>query len=259
MSGSDRHNRITFATGCATDGDSMTPRRYDDSIDSLDDYNTNTPLEARFDPMTIQMIVTEGFQKHEAYGMPFKDYSVKRNQLSQYDTTEKKRLSTRFSNYFAHLCSDIAMDNKMSQIRTMILLVEIGLINFQVDYHDEYHAIKDTRSRLYHGARSNEDKALYRQIEKHTILLEKFGGMQTHFVPYVPEWLYNAVNDVKGYLNMSASDFMFFCWCYGCMTGFQENEIPDVFMEDIRKVCDEFRSGIEVSSRLIGLIQYDKK
>jgi hypothetical protein len=43
------------------------------------------------------------------------------------------------------------------------------------------------------------------------------------------------------------------------MTGFQENEIPDVFMEDIRKVCDEFRSGIEVSSRLIGLIQYDKK
>lgn len=228
-----------------------------DSQDDYDNYIASRPLEARFDYLTIQMVVTEAFPKHDAYGMLFKDYHAERAKMAGYDPSEKKRLSSRFPNYFAHIATDIALVNKVSTYRTLILLIELGMIHFRVDYHDEYKHIMDARNRLYNEIITDSDKKLYRQVEKHTIELTQMkGGACTHFVPHVPEWLYNSITDVKGYLNISVSDFVFFCWCYGCLNCFAENEIPAPILSDIKKVVDDFDFEIRTSSDRLSSISY---
>lgn len=211
------------------------------------DYVESTPLEARFDPLTIEMAVTEAFPKHEAYGMLFKDYHVHRVKLSGYDESEKKRLSFRFSGHFAHVATDIALSQNVSLHRALVLLIELGLIHFQVDYHDDYQSIRDWRLNSYKGIVDLDSERKYKRIVRHEIKLDPTitGGATAHFVPSVPEWLYNAVMDTKSYLNMSASDFIFFCWCYGCVNCFEDTDIPDLIMDGIKSVCSNFEYEVE--------------
>jgi hypothetical protein len=234
-----------------------------DFQDEYDEYIKSTPVEARFDYLTIEMAVTEAFPKHEAYGMMFSEYHRMRAKLSGYDESEKKRLSFRMPRYYAHVASDLAMANKISIHRTVILLIELGLIHFQVDYASEYSDAKNGRNRLFWGLKTPDDRSVYRQIEKQTIVLESMGsrnaGASIHFIPSVPEWLYNAIMDIRAYLNMSGTDFIFFCWCYGCINCFEESALPDIVRSDIKKVCDEFNFEIKAYSKRINELQYNKQ
>ena len=231
----------------------MTPHQNAD-IDfsyEYDEYVENTPLEARFDYLTIEMAVTEAFPKHEAYGMLFKDYHAKRAQLQGYDETDKKRLSFRFPSHFAHVATDIALRQKVSLHRALILLIELGLIHFQVDYHDEYHDIREWRLASFDNLCDSESLRKYKRIERHNIVLDSGGRAAPHFAPNVPEWLYNAVMDTKAYLNMTSSDLIFFCWCYGCLNCFEEKTIPPIVKEDLMKVCGDFRYEVQEYQRQI--------
>jgi hypothetical protein len=231
-----------------------------DFQDEYDEYIKSTPVEARFDYLTIEMAVTEAFPKHEAYGMMFSEYHRMRAKLSGYDESEKRRLSFRVPNYYAHVMSDLALINKVSLHRAMILLIELGLIHFQVDYHTEYTNIRASRNRLFTEIKTPEDRSMYRQVEKQTIVLNSGSGGSaniTHYSPSVPEWLYNAIMDIRAYLNMSGTDFIFFCWCYGCINCFEENIIPDIIRSDIKKICDEFNLEIKASYSRINTIKYD--
>lgn len=218
----------------------MTGKHFEYQED-YDEYIENTPVEARFDYLTIQMAVTEAFPKHEAYGMMFADYHRKRSSMQGYDDTDKKRLSFRMPSYFAHIATDIALTQKVSTHRVIILLIELGLIHFQIDYKDEYNDIRTWRMNSYKNINDDESLRKYKRIERHNIVLNSGGRSCPHFAPSVPEWLYNAVMDTKAYLNMSYSDLVFFCWCYGCVNCFEENEIPNIIINDISKVCSDFR------------------
>jgi len=223
----------------------MTKKDFFESETDYDTYVEQTPLEARFDPLTIELLVTEAFPKHEAYGMLFKDYHVKRAQMAGHDDSEKKRLSFRFPKYYAHLATDIALDNKVSLHRALVLLIELGLIHFQVDYHNEYTDIREWRLGSYKGLVDSESLRKYRLIERHEIKISSAASSNAHFVPSVQEWLYNAIMDTKSYMNMSGTEFVFFCWCYGVLNCFDDGSIPEIVMEDLRSICGEFRYEIE--------------
>lgn len=228
-----------------------------DNFDDIDDYIANTPLEARFDPSTIELIVTEAFPKHDAYGMLFADYHAKRSCMQGYDESDKKRLSFRFPAYFAHVAADIALLQKVSLHRSIVLLVELGLIHFQVDYHDSYADIRTWRTDSYKNLKTEESLRKYRRMERHGVVIGSAvtGRASPQFVPSVPEWLYNAVMDIKSYLNMSGSDFVFFCWCYGCINCMTDDQIPEIIREDIKKSCNEFDYEIREYQRQITLLK----
>ena len=225
--------------------------------DDYDEYVENTPLEARFDYLTIQMAVTEAFPKHEAYGMLFADYHRKRSTMQGYDESEKKRLSFRLTSYFSHVAADIALTQKVSMHRAMILLIELGLIHFQVDYHEEYNVIRKWREDFYNNLESKEDLRKYKRVERNVISLESGGRVCPHFTPSVPEWLYNTIMDMKAYLNISSSDLIFFCWCYGCVNCFNDSDIPNIIRDDLLKVCSEFDYEIKEYQKQIELSGVD--
>lgn len=223
----------------------MTTKHHELYLEDYDDYIAATPLEARFDPATIQIAVTEAFPKHEAYGMMFADYHRKRSSLQGYDDSEKKRLSFRFPSYFAHVATDIALLQKVSFHRAVILLVELGLIHFQVDYREEYHDIQDWRLNSFKKLATEESLRNYKKIERYSIVLESSSRSNPQFTPSVPDWLYNAIMEIKAYLNMSATDLIFFCWCYGCVNCFEDGIIPNIVREDMQKTCSEFHYEIQ--------------
>jgi hypothetical protein len=230
------------------------PERSFDFQEEYDDYIQNTPLEARFDYLTIQTIVSEGFEKHKAYGMSFEEYRIQRARMMDYDETEKKRLTYYLPKYNARIASDLAFRNKVSYHRFTILMIELGLIHLQVDYHDEYEAVRDGRDRLFSGIDSIGGEHRYMQLEKQTIDLGTCNNARTgkkHFSPNVPEWLYNATFEISNYLNMTSSDLVFLSLCIGITNCLPENEIPKKVYENAKDVVSAFDVEIKAYGKRI--------
>jgi hypothetical protein len=202
--------------------------------DDLDDYYESTKLEARFDPLTIQLLVVEAIPKHAAYGMLFEDYIKQRKKFMSYDETEKKRLSFYLPLFPAMMSSDYATAFDISYHQFLVFMVELGLITFMYDYHDQYQTVKEGKKTLSKLVTSERNRIYYLQMDKQTICIGSCGGFKNgktkHFSPTVPEWLYNAITDSATYINMSISDFVYLCWCVGmksALTNDQANPILD--------------------------------
>lgn len=227
----------------------MTAKQHDLYQDDYDEYIENTPLEARFDPQTIQLICVEAIPRHAAYGMMFEEYARQRSRFSDYDSSEKKRLSFYFPTFHGRIAADLAILHDTSQYHFMVLVVELGIISFKFDYHDDYTVIKDCRKSLFKLLTTEYNHALYMQLEQHTI--EMCSGMGSrmgktkHFTPTVPEWLYNAVSDTAVNLNMSTSDFVYLCWCFGISKAIQEDLIPEVVGRDLSAILSRFKMNFE--------------
>lgn len=231
------------------------PRQSFDFHEDYDEYIENTPLEARFDYQTIQIIVSEGFEKHRAYGMTFEEYRTQRTMLSGYDDSAKKRLSFYLPPFYARIAADLALINNSSFHGFMIMMIELGLIHFQVDYHDEYITIRDGRTQLFNGLSSEAGYNRYMQLEKQTINLGSCVGAKMgkakHFVPNVHEWLYNASSEISNYLNMPISDLIFLSFCMSvenCMDG---SILPREVSRNTKIVCDNFDYEIKAYSKRI--------
>lgn len=219
-----------------------------DFQEDYDDYIANTPLEARFDYLTIQTIVSEGFEKHKAYGMSFEEYRIQRTYMMDYDETEKKRLTYYLPKYYARIASDLAFRNKVSYHRFTILMIELGLIHFQVDYHDEYESIKEGRERLFTGIDDIDGEHRYMQLDKQTIELGTCSNARAgtkHFSPSVPEWLYNANFEISNYLNMSGSDLVFLSLCIGITNCLPKDTLPKKVIESANAILKVFDSEIK--------------
>ena len=67
----------------------MTEHTADFYQEEYDDYMRDTPLVARFDPATIQMLVADAVPKHAAYEMMFDEYLKQRSRFYEYDESEK--------------------------------------------------------------------------------------------------------------------------------------------------------------------------
>jgi hypothetical protein len=218
--------------------------QYSSDPDNLDEYYGSTRLEARFDPLTIQLLVVEAIPKHAAYGMMLDEYQKQRSRFSAYDDTEKKRLSFYFPSFYGRIAGDMAIIHDVSQYRFLTLLTEIGLITFQYDYHDDYSEVRGCRKELVSCITSDTNRDLYTQLERHTLdLCSSVGarmGKAKHFVPTVPEWLYNAITDTATNLNMSTSDFIYLCWCIGVVNALPESSIPEFVGKDINDIIKRF-------------------
>ena len=256
VKGSDLLSIPYFFAGFAGN-DTMKDSIYQRSFteEEYDEYLLNTPLEARFDYLTIQSIVTEGFEKHQAYGMSFGEYRIQRSRLSNYDETTKKRLSYYLPPFYARIAADLAFINHSSVHHFMIMMIELGLIHFQVDYHDDYIIIKEGRTKLFNQLETVDGENNYMQLDKQTITLgsctgAKFGTVK-HFVPSVPEWLYNATTEVSKYLNMSGSDLVFLSFCIGIINCLEENRIPYTVTRNAKTICNQFDYEIKVYSKRI--------
>jgi len=224
-------------------------------LDSLDDYYESTKLEARFDPLTIQLLVVEAFPKHEAYGMTFTDYNRKRSQFVEYDTSERKRLSFYFPKFFARVSSDLAIINKTSHHRFLILIIELGLITFQVDYKSDFEIIKTSRPKILNSLKSDVNRRHYMRLEKQTITLGSATGANTgnaqHFAPSVPKWLHDAAMEAANHLNMKISDFMYLCWCIGITNALEEDMIPEIVGKELSGILIQFEFEIKEYSENI--------
>lgn len=230
-----------------------------DYQEEYDDYINNTPLEARFDYLTIQMAIAEAFPKHKAYGMMFADYRRMRKQMQDYDDTEKKRLSFYLPSYPARIASDLAIINDIAVHTFIVYMIELGLIHFQVDYHDEYEIVKNSRQKIFNAVKSEESKNRYMQLDKQTITLGSGSGVRTklakHYTPNVPEWLHNAIGEVGNHMNTTNSDLIYFTFCYGLINCIESSQIPELILTDMNKVCKEFDYELrQYSSRIRDLI-----
>lgn len=222
----------------------MTEHNADFYQEEYEEYMRDTPLVARFDPMTIQLLVTEAVPRHAAYGMMFDEYAKQRSRFTEYDDSEKKRLSFYFQRLPSRVSSDLAFTYKTSHHRFMILIIELGLITFHVDYHDEYNMAKTIRKKVFDGVETETNLKQYMQIEKQTIELGsgagRMQGSTKHFVPSVPEWLYNAVTDASIYLNMSISDFTYLCWCIGVRNNLPDSVLPKIMGQKFDDTINTF-------------------
>jgi hypothetical protein len=227
----------------------MTEHTSDFYQEEYDQYMRSTPLEARFDPQTIQMLVVEAIPKHAAYGMMFEDYQKQRSRFSSYDTAETKRVSFYFPAFHGRIAADMAILHDTSQYRFMTLVIELGIITFKYDYHEEYSVIQDCRKSLFKNLTTEYNHALYMQLEQHAI--EMCSGMGSrmgkakHFTPTVPEWLYNTISDTAVNLNMSSSDFIYLCWCIGTSRSITEEMIPEVVGKDLSASLSRFKMNFE--------------
>jgi hypothetical protein len=136
-----------------------------------------------------------------------------------------------------------------------MMMIELGLIHFQVDYHDEYGIIRDGRTKLFNGLNSESGSHRYMQLEKQTIALGSCTGARQgkakHFVPSVPEWLYNASSEISNYMNMSISDLIFLCLCISITNCLSEDILPSEVLRNSNDCCTQFNYEIAAYSKRI--------
>lgn len=230
----------------------MTPHTSFDFQTEYDEYIENTPLEARFDPMTIQMLVVEAVPKHAAYEMMFEEYLKERTRFIDYDNSEKKRLSFYLPTFPAMRSMDFAFGFGISIHRFNTVLLELGLITFLFDYHTEISTIKDTRKNIGSYITDRTTQMRYMQIDSQKISVGSCNGYRKgdtkHFAPNVQEWLYNAIGDTAAYLNMSISDIVYLCWCIGAQKTLPMGMVDTMLNSEFSNILDAFNISIKIQS-----------
>lgn len=224
-----------------------------------DDYIESTPLEARFDPATIQMLVVEAIPKHAAYEMSFEEYLKQRSRFSEYDGSEKKRLSFYLPLYPALRSHDFADDYRLSLSRFMVTVLELGLIHILYDYNAEVQTIKQSRKQMGRYLTNERSMQIYSHIARYTIELGSSsntrntnGGQGSrHFSPSCQDWFYNALTELATSLGMSNSDMAYLCWCNGITQTLRNDIIDNMAANICRIVLDQFNLELNMRHKRI--------
>lgn len=230
-----------------------TPDQYlENSIEYREQHPEEFPdedsgIENKFDWRAIRMLCVEAIPKHKAYGMSFKEYRERRESVLDEDTTERKRLSFFIPTLPNVIAMSYALRYRCSYHRFILLTVELGLIKFQYDYHDEYSAIKRIKSNALDMAIDDIGVEKLIRLSNQSIVLgsgsgKNHPGTTKRFVPSVPEWLYSAVADTAIFLNISMSDLVFLCFCIGLLNSTPKSELNSV----IEKYCIDIINGFEI-------------
>jgi hypothetical protein len=216
------------------------------------------PMEDRFDWQATKSRCRTGCRTHKAYGMSIDEYVKNRNQYIETDDNEHKQLSFYLPLFPSMVSSDYASLLKISTTRFLIMMIELGLISFQVDYQNQYEVVKIGRENLLKAMRNNETKNVYLQIAKHNIALGSCTGARNkdskHHTPSVPKWLYDSVSDAATYLNMSTSDLVYLCWCIGVSSSFPPHLKNIMVDEDIQQIITHFKFEIDMYSKQISFL-----
>lgn len=225
------------------------------SDEEYEEYLLSQPLEARFDYLTIQSAVQEAFPKHEAYGMLYEEYQKHRSRFAEYDPTEKKQLTFYLPSFIGSVAIDMALKYKLPSYHFISTMLELGLIHFHVDYHEDYRLAKVNREQIYDGLKTITMQRHYEQVRKQAIELGSGlsyrEGKSKKFSPSIPLWLYNAVTDISGYLNISRSDVVYLCWCIAVVNCTTNATCPPVVTKRCEEVCDEFNFELSYYSKTV--------
>lgn len=217
------------------------------------------PEEDRFDWQTTKALCVGDVRKHRAYGMGIKEYAQRRKEFMDADDGDKRRMSFYLPTFHAMLSTDMASTLNMSTHRFSILIIELGLINFQVDYHDKYQIAKNRRKPLHMSVKTERDGVIYQQLGKQTISVNSSAGHRQgrckHSTPYVPLWLYDAVLEVSENLNMSISDLVYICWCIGISKAMDKNCICELLQKELHTVMSSFIIELDIYTKRISEIE----
>jgi hypothetical protein len=220
------------------------------SFEELEEYETDTPLEARFDFKTIEILVTEGISKHKAYDMMFEEYLTERGKIIHWDMTEKKRIIFYLPLFPSMLSSDYATHFRISHYNFIVFLIELGLITFNYDYHDEYDTAKQGRFNLSQKLTDNIKRRHYLNMDRQKISTGSSSNVRDgkckRFTPTIPEWLYNALTDCANSFNMSLTDLVYLCWCIGASKTLPSDLVNPMIDEDIHKVLNDFNIDLQI-------------
>src|SRR5512138_3706966 len=104
--------------------------------------------------------------EHPAYRAQFADYVRNRSKYIDTDDSAKARISFYLPKFIAKATSDLAVGHKVSFSRFISHICEIGMITFQVDYHDPYQIIRYTRSGMVAHLDTEQDRNLYMRMDK---------------------------------------------------------------------------------------------
>jgi hypothetical protein len=205
----------------------------------------------------ILLVCTTPVPNHPAYGMTFSEYKKHRNDIISSDEKEKVRMSIRLPSFIARVSADMAIRNHVSShYRFLVLILELGMINFQRDYHDKYQIIKSGRNDMYVRLNTERNQLLYEQLDKQSIDMCFNMRRAKHMTPTVAEWLANAANDIATYLNMNTTDFAFLCWCIGVSKTMDDEDLPVRVKLEITNRIQHFDHEITFySDRISGLVQ----
>ncbi len=223
-----------------------------------DDELEDIPEEERFDWKTTRSICIEGNHKHRAYGMPFEEYVKNRSKYIDADETERSRLSYYLPSFPSALSADCASLMHISANRFLNLMIEMGLITFQVDYHEPYNIIKRGRSDLLSSVKDDDSRHRYMRIAEYDIKLGSATGARCgstkHHSPSVPVWLHDAIAEASTYLNMSTSDMVYLCWCFGAKKSLEQKYRNVVLDKEIEEILSNFDREINLYSKTISWI-----
>lgn len=217
------------------------------------------PEEERFDWQTTKALCVGDVHKHQAYGMGFEDYLKNRRSYMDTDDTERHRLSFYLPKFHSMLTVDIAGVLGISTHRFLVTIMEIGLINFQVDYHNQYQIAKAHRKSMVACLITEHARKVYMQMDKQTIALgsatgSRCGGSK-HFSPSVPLWLYDALTEVAGNLNMSISDMAHLVWCIGTSKTLPSTCLCPMLEKDTQDIQEQFIFELDMYIRRIQTIK----
>jgi hypothetical protein len=194
----------------------------------------------------IKLVCTSDIPEHEAYGLNFLQYNKRRSFLHTKEDDESVRVGFRMTDLYATMTLDLATQQNLPPYRFIILILELGLIHFQHNYHDKVETVRALRDASSKMVSNPETERLYMTSKKITVSM---GSIKTSklFTPTLPKWLGNAIKNSAMYVNMSTSEFAFLCWCIGVsntIPGLQ-TYIENKLYNDINNFEYEFNNYIE--------------
>jgi hypothetical protein len=225
------------------------------SDDEYDEFLLSTPLEERFDLGTLELLIVEGVPKHEAHDMMLEEYISSRTKFIRYDDAEKKRLSFYLPLFPAMRSSDFAHSFNISLTKFLVAAIELGLIRFMYEYHDQYDSAIAIKQDMGNRISDKQGKILYTQINKQKITLGSAvgvkGGACTHFTPNVYDWFYDALASTSLALNMTMSDLCYCCWCISMQNCMPNGSIDNMIAQDVSDILEHFNIEIDIYGKRI--------
>ena len=180
-----------------------------------EDLNTTT----QYDWKTVQALCINTVKDHPAYQLSFSEYQERRREFIHGDADVKVHLSYYLPKFIGSVCRILARNHKLSLSHFCTLLIEMGLITFQQDYHDTVSAIAVQNANMYNALEDPKNIRTFKAWDKMTISLNSINGYRDgnsiHQSPMIGEWLAGAIVDTAMNLNMTQSDFAFLCVCKG--------------------------------------------
>jgi hypothetical protein len=176
---------------------------------------------------------------NQIYGKTVEEYQkCRRDTIDAKDdeNTKPSKLTFRIDPFIAVALSNLSRNYNISTYPYVIMLLELGMIHLQRDYHESLSIISIHTNNLLKQTITDKQEAIFLQLSKQTISLGT--GIRTNkcFGPSVPRWLGNMVSDYSISLNMSKCDLANICIYLGL-----ERDTEAMKMQRIQKKINDMK------------------